>query len=150
MGIAISAGAMSMEYDPVWQYVIELRRKRKVTQEKLAAGIGLSREGWRLIETVTEDPKTSIFLDAIRFLGGSWEDIQELAAQGVTKARALELARHRADYIAIHGLAAKRQTFSQQEIDDQLLLIEDAVTRASMAVPGLEKLVQKARGRPKR
>lgn len=132
--------------EPIWIYLGELRKGRGVSQLATAEAVGLSRQGWRDIETgVTKDPSTGVFIKAMRFLGGSFRDVQDLVAPNATKQDALRLAQERAEYIAAHGIAAWRETASDLEIQTHLRAIENEVTRSAIHIPNLLDLLRRSK-----
>ena len=80
-------------------YIRELRKRRNVSQKELADHIGLSLRAFSDWETgKSDDLKAMLFIKAILFLNGSWNDIVDLvehADNEVGEGKAIEYAKGR-------------------------------------------------------
>lgn len=146
MTTAICTGSL-MEYEQVWRYIVELRRAQKISQEKMAKLVGVSRNGWQDIERgKTDDPGTSVLLGAIRILNASFDDVRELARADATAQDALSRAAARIEQISEHGLASRIDSQSLDELRASLLDLEEELTQATAAFPRLSGFLARLRG----
>jgi transcriptional regulator with XRE-family HTH domain len=109
----------AMPSSAIRAYLVELRKLRRLTQQRVADEIGVGVLSWKKYEAgKTEDPSSSFLIAAIRAMGASFDHLRKLSAPDADEGLGRRLAELRVEEEqALDELEAMRATMSDAEID---------------------------------
>lgn len=136
-----------MSTDAIRSYLRALREAQGISQKAVADTLGIQVVSWgRQERGESEEITADMLFKAMRFLKGSFRDLQELAADGADTSRGAELARHRADEIARGELSAYRETVSDAEFEALLNELDQIYAASNTAGARLRAVFSRLRG----
>lgn len=145
--MSVIARGTAMEGDAVRAYLRALREAQDISQQAVADALGVQRVTWGNYELGKNKTMTSdALLTVLRYLNGSFRDLQELAAKSDDATLGMRLARRRAEEIARGELAAYRESASEAELTSLLTEIDRAVRESARLVPDLQGILRRLRG----
>lgn len=127
-------------------YLRELRARRRMTQQQVADGIGVSVLSWKKYERgKTEDPQSSFLLRAVQVLNGSFDHLRELADECATEEDGRRLAEQRLIEEAGGNVGALRQRMSAAEFDRFVDDLQRALSQHVSDIPRLAEVLRRYR-----
>ncbi len=144
----LSMRGTAMATDAIRAYLTTLREVRRISQQRVADEIGVTRVSWQKYENgTTRDPQSSFLLGALRFLGGSFDDLRELSGAAATEEQGKAMAALRAARLeAAAAEEALRETLSAAEWDAYVAELEQRARDLAERARREEERINRLRG----